>query len=311
MEICRTGNGDFVSLLDRGADIDCRDRYGNTPLMIALVNGRTNIAHQLIARSADVHAKSKDGYTPLTLVEYQLDDEDVMKAMLDQCLEKISKDGFRQETYINGATLLMIAAKNRHYDLVKAILNHDVNVNMQSESGETALIWATIGGCPLTVKALLDSGAEPIYSKDGKNFNALTKAASFSNMEAVVVLIENGVDINSTDDYGTTALFVAVANKNATMTSYLLEHGANPNITLDDGRSPLMQAAATSTDLVCLLLSYHADTSLKRENGRTAYDEAMLYGKSENALLIESHEEQMALNEHISVPERCEAGIQF
>jgi cytohesin len=51
--------------LDAGADVHAKNKYGATPLSVAVANGDKEIVELLIAKGADVNAKSKEGKTPL------------------------------------------------------------------------------------------------------------------------------------------------------------------------------------------------------------------------------------------------------
>jgi cytohesin len=52
-------------LLDRGADIEARDRDGYTPLLIAARNGTTDVLQVLLSRGAAPNARDKRGRTAL------------------------------------------------------------------------------------------------------------------------------------------------------------------------------------------------------------------------------------------------------
>ena len=53
------------ALLDCGADIEMRDKLGDTPLHRAVKCGKTDMVAFLLSRGADVHAEGKRGMTPL------------------------------------------------------------------------------------------------------------------------------------------------------------------------------------------------------------------------------------------------------
>jgi ankyrin repeat protein len=52
-------------LLERGAEIEARDKFGRTPLFMAAQFGQRNVAQLLIERGADVNAADRSGRTPL------------------------------------------------------------------------------------------------------------------------------------------------------------------------------------------------------------------------------------------------------
>jgi hypothetical protein len=62
----RRGNAAVaVTLLDRGADIEARDRRGDTPLRRAVKCGQVEVAALLLARGADRRAQDTRGRTPM------------------------------------------------------------------------------------------------------------------------------------------------------------------------------------------------------------------------------------------------------
>ena len=54
-------------LVKAGADIEIRDKYVSTPLLIASRKGFTVVVHMLLKAGADIEAKNKRGYTPLMI----------------------------------------------------------------------------------------------------------------------------------------------------------------------------------------------------------------------------------------------------
>ena len=54
-------------LLDHGADVDARDRSGNTALLVAVCYGNTEAVELLCSRGADVNVVGEGGYTPLRM----------------------------------------------------------------------------------------------------------------------------------------------------------------------------------------------------------------------------------------------------
>ncbi|QOJ78899.1 ankyrin repeat domain-containing protein [Infirmifilum lucidum] len=59
--------GKVKELLDRGADVNTRDKYGWTPLHYAADGGHLEVARLLLDRGADVNTRDNDGRTPLDL----------------------------------------------------------------------------------------------------------------------------------------------------------------------------------------------------------------------------------------------------
>ena len=71
------------ALLDGGADLEARDKLGETPLRRAVNCGKVEMVAFLLSRGADVHTKGKSGLTP-----WQVARGAAMKQLLQPSLEK-------------------------------------------------------------------------------------------------------------------------------------------------------------------------------------------------------------------------------
>lgn len=56
-------------LLDSGVDLESKDRYNRTPLMVACISHNIGIIELLVGRKANVHVVDEDGMGILDLVE--------------------------------------------------------------------------------------------------------------------------------------------------------------------------------------------------------------------------------------------------
>ncbi len=63
------------TLLSKGADINLRDEYERTPLMISAYNGHTDIVALLLEAGADVNPKAKYGQTAHQFAKEQGNEE--------------------------------------------------------------------------------------------------------------------------------------------------------------------------------------------------------------------------------------------
>lgn len=97
-------------------------------------------------------------------------------------------------------------------------------------------IWiAASDGDVARVRELLASGHSP-NDKDENSYTPMHAAASYGHLELLDVLLENGGDINITDDDGDTPLYTV---ENIATARYLVEHGAVVNRVNLEGVSPI------------------------------------------------------------------------
>lgn len=99
--------------------------------------------------------------------------------------------------FVNGndVNLLMVAAINRQYEIVKILIERGIN----------------------------------IHAVDSDKWNALMYATLHGYIDIIRILIEKGADINAVNKDGETALMLAGDSKRDEIAKLLLDHGANIN----------------------------------------------------------------------------------
>jgi ankyrin repeat protein len=133
-----------------------------------------------------------------------------------------------------GGTPLFLASLFDRADLVSLLLLAGADTNIKDDSGETALMYAAWRGNVEMMRALLSRGARVNdQSSDGRT------SLRDARREAIPVLIWAGADINATDKMGYTALMHAVINRDTDKIEELLRSGADVNIKAKDGHTAL------------------------------------------------------------------------
>lgn len=61
----------FEQLIADGADLNCQDEIGQTPLHAAAEQSRTDLARRLLSLGADPNARDFDGDTPLDVARFR------------------------------------------------------------------------------------------------------------------------------------------------------------------------------------------------------------------------------------------------
>lgn len=163
-------------ILEMGADINTRDKYGRTPFFTAMPMPRfdpdnTDMLRFLIEKGADPFAIAKDGQTALHInVSFPFNPK-----------------------------------------VVKFLLNTGLNIDRPKNSGESPLAWAVKHGREETALLLLERGARIMADKFNGDSTLLHIAAAQGMSKVLCQIIEAKViDINATDCWGYTPLLRAL-----------------------------------------------------------------------------------------------------
>jgi ankyrin repeat protein len=166
------------------------------------------------------------------------------------------------------------------------LLSHLIHPSVQSdpETHPTAILLLlnspslATHADPVLVKALLDAGADPNVSEDGRS--ALMMA--ISDVRCCRLLLNHGANMHWKDSLGRTALHLAgLLNMEKTI-DCLLANGADIEAKDNDGKTPLHAACQYpySTMPVQVLLSHHADVKARDYNNFTPLHYAARNGDS-------------------------------
>ena len=125
-----------------------------------------------------------------------------------------------------------------------------------------------------------DKDLSVITRRDGRNSlhlasSNLTKPRPDDVIaKSIQLLLDNGFDPNSVDNFGLTSLHYAIKNANKTAIRLLLKAGANPNaLERSYGNSPLHYAATLGVEeFIRPLLVAGGDPNLPRKNGENSID---------------------------------------
>lgn len=133
------------------------------------------------------------------------------------------------------------------------------------------------------------------YIRSQSNERKLRLAASLSNVEVLIRLLESGVDPNSSDDYQRSALHLAASRGYTDVVTQLLKHGANPNVKDSLGNTPLHLAVCSASSfnfnmVVRILLKHGASVHALDQMGKNPLDLA----KSKLSLMRSRREQEVA-----------------
>lgn len=245
-------------LLDRGADPDAKN--GDDATALILVAGDPAKARALVAKGANVNARSKQGRTPLMNAAAQDGAFESVKLLVDKGADVNAADRLPNFTTGGvGSTPLMLAARGIDSRATKYLLEHGANAKAADSAGGTALLAAARQGSVANVQLLIAAGADVNAApKDGffKGFTPLAWAASLDHPEMVELLIASGANVNAKDGLGYTPLTWAAMSEtgNARAVRALLKAGADPNVKgAFDGTPAMFAARKGQTDIAAAL----------------------------------------------------------
>ncbi len=185
----------------------------------------------------------------------------------------------------NYGTALVRAVQGKCINVVKVLLMYHAHIDLQSKS--IALTQAAYDGYEELVKMLLDVNVDP-NSRDNNGNTPLMVAAKNGQTAIVELLLAYNADSNAQWyilDYtqklynqaeGRTALIEAVQKGHKDVVQILLERGAAADIQEKySGNTALIYAARLGyQDIVKILLAYGARVDCRNSSGKTALDMA-------------------------------------
>ena len=229
--------GRVKALLDQGAEVNIRDDEGKTPLHHAAFSGSRAIAELIIAKGPEINIKDANNMTPLHIAAWRsmvevtelllengadvnaVDDTGEtalhMAAKVGQAAIAsllITKGAPIDAKQSNGATALHMAANTCRHEVVKVLLEAGAKVNELDAYKGSPLRLAIQGGysgLPETMEVLISHGAD-VKEATRLGTTLLHDAVFYqAGIQAVEILIKNGVDINAKNSEDKTALDMA------------------------------------------------------------------------------------------------------
>lgn len=188
-------------LLARGAPINARNLAGATALYFAAERGHAAVAQRLIERGADVKLTGRSGISPVAAAAYAGSD-----AIVEMLLAQGADDRTPDET---GKPPIVYAAARAQLDIVKRLLARNIDVNARYANDLTLLMWA--------------AGADE-------------NVAEADALKVVTYLLDNGARIDDRDARGRTALMIAAEGGRAEIAKLLLARGADPSLKDNAGK---------------------------------------------------------------------------
>ena len=145
-----------------------------------------------------------------------------------------------------GDTPLMVAAFRGHLRVVRILLDKEADVTITADGGLTALLWSAKAGHVAVSKMLVNAGADLEAATYQSKRTPLHLAAREGHGDVTSMLIEAGADLNCRGRGEETPLFFAVQKRHMNIVKMLLRAKANPLLT---GRNPASGKMCIPLDL--------------------------------------------------------------
>lgn len=156
---------------------------------------------------------------------------------------------------------------------------------------------AALVGDAARIRQLADGDPHLVHATDCDGFMALHLAAHYGRTDAVMALVEKGVDVNAITPSkvsfvpANTAMHAAIAGgPHMDVITYLMENGADLSKPDSHGETPLHGAAFhNGVELVAMLLARGVAVNPRKDGGKTPLGVALSRGNREVADLLVQH----------------------
>lgn len=235
------GHLDCVKIFMRRGPIDVNitDNDFQTPLATAIQQNHRETVQYLLFRGAQCDAAAKDGTYPIHCAA-AVGNLDMLQNLLLEGTGQIQDVINLQDSH--GKTLLMIAAENRHENIVNYLLSIKADTRAHCDKSWTALHYAAYGARMSCIKRLVRANRDMIDAQTKDGLTCLMISCSKGNYSIVALLISLEADLNVQCKTGKCALHYAVMRGSTKCVEALL--AAGPRVTLKDknGNTPLILA---------------------------------------------------------------------
>ncbi|XP_031640648.1 serine/threonine-protein phosphatase 6 regulatory ankyrin repeat subunit A-like [Contarinia nasturtii] len=273
--------------LEKGIDINVRNKQGETALIIAAKSGHTNFVKVLLENKADVNILSKNIWSALHIAAYG-NYPDIVKMLLDHGADVNARNEW-------GWTAFHLMSIRGLDAAIKRLLDNGFDINLKTNNTPPTSEWTPLYAAAAydqmgIVKFLIFNGADVnATNHEGKTARDIAKdKAAFDHIIAVKEffdaaegglqdkikpLIEKGVNINEENNNGDTALIISSRLGHYSFVKVLLNNNAGVNLVHNNKWQSALHSAsyAMKEDIVKLLLDHGAHANAMDAEGLSPF----------------------------------------
>ncbi|XP_067128352.1 E3 ubiquitin-protein ligase MIB1 [Centruroides vittatus] len=219
--------------------------------------------------------------------------EELVKAAANGDAQKCEEIMKRPEADVNGMfashTALQAASQNGHVEVIKILLRHNADVEIEDKDGDRAVHHAAFGDEPVVMELLARANAD-LNARNKRRQTPLHIAVNKGHVGVVRILLELGCHPSLQDSEGDTPLHDAISKKRDDMLTLLLDHNADITFTNNNGFNALHHAALRGNPSAMRILLTKLPrpwiVDEKKDDGYTALHLAALNNHVEVAELL-------------------------
>jgi ankyrin repeat protein len=221
-------------LIQAGANVKVKDRYGFTPLYFAAANGNAAVIRKLLEAGADPNAADASGETAL-MTATRSGSADALKALLQNGASVNAKDAVTQQT------ALMWAVRSNSAASVLLLVEYGAEINARTRIGKAPAARPPGAGGGSHGVGIVRSGwpEQGFQPETPGGMTPLLYAARDGRADIARILVTAKADVQQADANGITPLLMAITNNHLDVAQFLLQNSANPNAADWWGRTPL------------------------------------------------------------------------
>ncbi len=261
MELMQKGtSAELKSKIAEGFDVNKCDEEGNSPLLLAAVNRRSDLMYVLLENGADVNFVKEPGVTALGIA-CMFDDW----SMVDLLITHGADVNYCAP---NGESTLSMACAQGAVNAVQMLLAAKATPDVRDAKGITPLLHAVMHNTENSLSIalmLLEKGAKPDFAMPN-GFTPLMGAVQMNDMDIARLLIEHGANVNARQNAGRgpSALSIAVALGHSEMVELLTDNKADLSVGINPQTSLIAYACMLArADVMEPLLKHGANANTR------------------------------------------------